>query len=135
MFTNQQSEIWHLWQVKNNSNLEIEIIFNIFKAAGDYYDFIRDTGKLLLININTIQEFEDATDFICKSTYDELVAINKASGSGLKKTVHLMCFQNRYLLELFKSYGIKNIEIVNKINEYKVGWTLGYLMSEINKAF
>ena len=78
---------------------------------------------MLSINISTIQKFEDATDLICKSTYDKLIAINKASSSGLKNTVHLMCFQNRYIFELFKSYGIKNIEIENKINEYKVDWT------------
>ena len=85
------------------------------QAAGDYNDIIKDTSSLLKSTIDTIEKLEEATYFICKSTYDELVAINKAAGSGIKKTVHLLCFQNTYLLELFKSYGIKNFEIVNKV--------------------
>ena len=86
------------------------------KAAGDYNDIIKDTSSLLQTNIDTIEKLEDATYFICQSTYDELIAINKAAGSGIKKTVHLLCFQNRYLLELFRSYGIQNFQIVNKVN-------------------
>ena len=77
------------------------------QAAGDYNDIIKDTSSLLQYTIDTIDKLEEATYFICQSSYDELVAINKAAGSGIKKTVHLLCFQITYLLELFKSYGIK----------------------------
>ena len=70
--------------------------------------------------IDTIDKLEEATYFICKSTYDKLVAINKEAGSGIKKKVHLLCFQNTYLLELFKSYGIKKFQIVNKVKLYLI---------------
>ena len=91
----------------------------LLKASGDYFDTIDNTEKLMKTKIgHDIKKFEELTDFICESSYDELIAINKESGSGIKKTVHLVCFQNRFLLQLLKSYGITDfnrVEFINKV--------------------
>ena len=55
----------------------ISKIVTIFKAAGDYYDTIVNTEKLLKTEIgNDMVKFEELTDFICSSTYDEVYLLN-----------------------------------------------------------
>lgn len=66
----------------------------------------------------------------------QLIAINKQNGAGLKKTVHTICFQNVYLLAMFKSHGVtsfENVQFVNRVNDYKIGWAMGYLINQIAK--
>ena len=44
-----------------------------FHLSGDFYDAIKNTQSLLTLDINgNITKFEEATEFICKSTHAEV---------------------------------------------------------------
>jgi hypothetical protein len=46
------------------------------------------------------------------------------------------CFLNKYVISLLSQYGINNLDninIVSDINGNTVGWTLGYLINQLNR--
>ena len=63
--------------------------------------------------------------------------MNDTSNANInKKFLDPLCLNNMYIIELLDSFGFQdfsNIKITNNVNGYNIGWTLGFLINELNR--
>ena len=85
---------------------------------------------------HNMQAFNDSTYSLCSMSFSQLKKLNDQNNAGIsKKRLAKLCLENVYILKLFELYGFKtlnNVEAVEKIDNNKVGWILGFLISELN---
>ncbi|CAF0780681.1 unnamed protein product, partial [Brachionus calyciflorus] len=111
---------------------------NKFYAISSYYFQMANmeqlSGKSLKKNFTS---YSSETKRICSLTYNQLKTINSQSKSPISDDyLNTTCFLNLYIIKLFSNYRINsfdNVEIVRRVNNYTVGWTLGHMIELINR--
>jgi len=109
---------------------------------------------------HSLENVRELTKALCSMSLNELVELNAKNKADIKfQRLVDMCFSNVYILKILQYYGFEsfdNITVIRKINGEKIskqlyihiwlqiialclkyiifakGWTLGYLINELN---
>jgi len=81
--------------------------------------------------------FKNASRQICQTSFSELTNMNSKNEAHINEHfLGSLCLRSVYLARLLKLFGIENfdnVQINNTVNGYNIGWTLGYLINELNR--
>lgn len=64
-----------------------------------------------------IEGFKNATELLCRSNYEDLIARDKIFKADLTSWLDSLCFQNIYILELLAKFGINSFENVHFVEK------------------
>ncbi|RMZ94922.1 ectonucleoside triphosphate diphosphohydrolase 1 isoform X1 [Brachionus plicatilis] len=111
---------------------------NKFYAFSSYYYQMVNSEKLAgKILKNDFELYSSETKRLCSLDYNEITSINnKLKPMILDEYLRTTCFYNLYIMKLLSKFQITsfaNVEIIDKINDYSIGWTLGYMIDLINR--
>lgn len=109
-----------------------------FYAFSGYYYTFNNTEALNSSKLNNnLNGYISASRSLCSNSIDQLKSLNNLTQSGISNNNLInLCFSNIYAIQLFQSYGFKdlsNVNIVYDVQGYTIGWTLGFLINELNR--
>ncbi|XP_018088021.2 ectonucleoside triphosphate diphosphohydrolase 2 isoform X1 [Xenopus laevis] len=105
--------------------------FIAFSAFFYTVDFMRTVMKL---PVNSITDLDTATNTICNSTWDELMA----KAPTLQKLLNSYCPTANFVYEIisrgykFTEDSFPNISFQKKAGDTSIGWALGYMLNLTN---
>ncbi|XP_018088024.2 ectonucleoside triphosphate diphosphohydrolase 2 isoform X2 [Xenopus laevis] len=112
----------------------MRIYSKVIKAFSAFFytvDFMRTVMKL---PVNSITDLDTATNTICNSTWDELMA----KAPTLQKLLNSYCPTANFVYEIisrgykFTEDSFPNISFQKKAGDTSIGWALGYMLNLTN---
>ena len=97
-----------------------------FKGFANFFNAINNTAKLLNHwQTYTMEEFRNATDFICSRDLNQLTQLNVINEAGINEQFLInQCFLNVYTLTLLSRYGITSFDSLQFIDQVRLTFML-----------